>query len=66
MDWWSTLVQMLLLDKLSHKDIHYMLKGLDPFLLLQEVQVVVELTLGNSSDDLWPSARGPGGYRGKV
>ena len=65
-DWWSTLVQMPLLDKLSHKNIHRMLKGLNPFSLLQEVRVVVELTSGNSSDDLWQKARGPGGYRGKV
>jgi len=65
-DWWSTLVRMPLLDELSHKNIHRMLKGLDPFSLLQEVRVVVELASGNSSDDLWRKARGPGGYRGKV
>lgn len=57
---------MLLLDELSHKDIHRMLKGLDPFLLLQEVRVMVELASGNSSNDLWRKARGPGGYRGKA
>ena len=65
-DWWSMLVQMLLLDELSHKNIHCMLKGLNPFSLLQEVWVVVELASGNSSDDLWQKVRGPGGYRGKV